>query len=243
MLFDIKKLFTNGSTLGRFEYLKVMTLSAFFVMILYLLLVVISPECNNILFYLILAISIMALICFNIISLVATYKRLGNIFDKTVLTVISFIIFFVSGIVSLFQFVFLVVIMLIPGKKKSDNVVSSKLFWLILPLTVVLFVFGKYSGALRWVSTESMTNTLQPHDRLVINIFEKNYERGDLVLHKTENKPIFIKRIVALPGETVDFKTTDDGATYLYINGKQASVIGGEGLMLKQPLRSNSLEE
>ncbi len=30
---------------------------------------------------------------------------------------------------------------------------------------------------------------------------------------------------------------------YLYINGKQASVIGGEGLMLKQPLRSNSLEE
>lgn len=30
---------------------------------------------------------------------------------------------------------------------------------------------------------------------------------------------------------------------YLYINGKQASVIGGEGLMLKQPLRSNSLDE
>lgn len=30
---------------------------------------------------------------------------------------------------------------------------------------------------------------------------------------------------------------------YLYINGKQANVIGGEGLMIKQPLRSNSLEE
>ena len=30
---------------------------------------------------------------------------------------------------------------------------------------------------------------------------------------------------------------------YLYITGKQASVIGGEGLMLKQPLRSNSLDE
>lgn len=30
---------------------------------------------------------------------------------------------------------------------------------------------------------------------------------------------------------------------YLYINGKKASVIGGEGLMLKQPLRSNSLDE
>lgn len=30
---------------------------------------------------------------------------------------------------------------------------------------------------------------------------------------------------------------------YLYIDGRQASVIGGEGLMLKQPLRSNSLDD
>lgn len=30
---------------------------------------------------------------------------------------------------------------------------------------------------------------------------------------------------------------------YLYIKGKQANMIGGEGLMLKQPLRSNSLDE
>lgn len=30
---------------------------------------------------------------------------------------------------------------------------------------------------------------------------------------------------------------------YLYIDGRQASVIGGEGLMLKQPLRSTSLDD
>lgn len=30
---------------------------------------------------------------------------------------------------------------------------------------------------------------------------------------------------------------------YLYINGKQANVIGGEGLMLKQPLKRNSLDD
>lgn len=30
---------------------------------------------------------------------------------------------------------------------------------------------------------------------------------------------------------------------YLYINGKQADMIGGEGLMLKQPLRKDSLDE
>ena len=30
---------------------------------------------------------------------------------------------------------------------------------------------------------------------------------------------------------------------YLYINGRQADIIGGEGLMLKQPLRKDSLDE
>ena len=32
-------------------------------------------------------------------------------------------------------------------------------------------------------------------------------------------------------------------SVYLYIDGKQANVIGGEGLMLKQPLRSTSLDD
>ena len=30
---------------------------------------------------------------------------------------------------------------------------------------------------------------------------------------------------------------------YLYINGKQANVIGGEGIMIKQPLNERSLDE
>ena len=31
--------------------------------------------------------------------------------------------------------------------------------------------------------------------------------------------------------------------TYLYINGKQANVIGGEGIMIKQPLSERSFDE
>ena len=30
---------------------------------------------------------------------------------------------------------------------------------------------------------------------------------------------------------------------YLYINGKQANVIGGEGIMIKQPLSERSFDE
>lgn len=41
-------------------------------------------------------------------------------------------------------------------------------------------------------------------------------------------------------------KTANSGTsipTYLYINGKQANVIGGEGIMVKQPLNERSLDE
>ena len=31
--------------------------------------------------------------------------------------------------------------------------------------------------------------------------------------------------------------------TYLYVNGKQANVVGGEGIMVKQPLNERSLDE
>ena len=31
--------------------------------------------------------------------------------------------------------------------------------------------------------------------------------------------------------------------TYLYINGRQANVIGGEGIMIKQPLSERSFDE
>jgi len=41
--------------------------------------------------------------------------------------------------------------------------------------------------------------------------------------------------------KTANKNTTLD--VYLYINGKQAEVVGGEGIMINQPLSSKSLEE
>ena len=41
--------------------------------------------------------------------------------------------------------------------------------------------------------------------------------------------------------KTVNYSTRKP--VYLYLNGKQADIIGGEGLMLKQPLRNDSLSE
>lgn len=46
-----------------------------------------------------------------------------------------------------------------------------------------------------------------------------------------------IKQVI----KTVNSNTSSP--VYLYINGKQANVIGGEGVMLKQPLNDKSLDE
>ncbi len=46
-----------------------------------------------------------------------------------------------------------------------------------------------------------------------------------------------VKQII----KTANANTTHP--VYLYINGKQANVIGGEGIMLKQPLNERSLDE
>ena len=46
-----------------------------------------------------------------------------------------------------------------------------------------------------------------------------------------------VKQII----KTVNSNTSSP--VYLYINGHQANVIGGEGIMLKQPLNERSLDE
>ena len=52
-----------------------------------------------------------------------------------------------------------------------------------------------------------------------------------------ESTYIRVKQII----RTANANTTKP--VYLYINGKQANVIGGEGIMLKQPLNERSLDE
>ena len=66
-----------------------------------------------------------------------------------------------------------------------------------------------------------MANTLQVNDRVIINIFDKEYHRGDIIIHSTEKKDVvFVKRIVALPGEKVEIKKLQDNSYGIYINGK-----------------------
>jgi len=69
-------------------------------------------------------------------------------------------------------------------------------------------------------------------DKIVINL-SGNFEQGG----GTDG---LYKRLYQLI-KTSNKNTSLD--VYLYINGKQADVIGGEGIMLNQPLNEKSLEE
>jgi len=62
---------------------------------------------------------------------------------------------------------------------------------------------------------DAMVPTYQDKDYLLIKKFDKNYERGAIVVFKNPKKPeeYFIKRIIGLPGEKVQIK---EGSVYLY---------------------------
>ena len=65
------------------------------------------------------------------------------------------------------------------------------------------------------VSGTSMNNTLKDGEILLLNKFDKKYERYDIVVFDYEDSKL-VKRIIGLPGETVEYK---DGI--LYINDEE----------------------
>lgn len=66
-----------------------------------------------------------------------------------------------------------------------------------------------------YVKGSAMEPTYKDGDYLLIDEFSKNYQRGDVIIFRYPKNPqeLFIKRIIALPGEKVQLK---EGSVYLY---------------------------
>jgi len=98
------------------------------------------------------------------------------------------------------------------------------------------------SAPTKWEKSKGFTSEI-PNGTKVLSIRESansimidlssNFESGG----GAESTYMRVKQII----KTANANTSIP--TYLYINGKQANVIGGEGIMIKQPLNERSFDE
>ena len=65
------------------------------------------------------------------------------------------------------------------------------------------------------VSGSSMESTLEDGEILLLKKYDKTYDRNDIIVFDYDNTKL-VKRIIGLPGETVEYKNKK-----LYINGKE----------------------
>ena len=102
---------------------------------------------------------------------------------------------------------------------------GSKLFreiieWVksLLIAGVLAFVIHTFLFAVVIVSGSSMEPTLHNNERLIMNKIGYKFhapERGDIIVFHATAEEDYIKRVIALPGETIEYKNDE-----LLINGQ-----------------------
>lgn len=105
--------------------------------------------------------------------------------------------------------------------EESTSVFRTLMDWVIyiLVIVVITYVIITYVGQRTRVDGSSMETTLSDGDHLLVDKISyrfKEPERYDIIVfpYKHEKNVYYIKRIVGLPGETVDIQ-----GGYTYING------------------------
>ena len=106
-------------------------------------------------------------------------------------------------------------------EKKPVNWKSEIISWIqiLVAAAAIAFVLNTFIIANSRVPSASMENTIMTGDRVVgnrLSYLTKNPERYDVIIFKypDDESQLFIKRIIGLPGETVEIR---DG--HIYIDG------------------------
>jgi signal peptidase I len=88
-------------------------------------------------------------------------------------------------------------------------------------VSVRAFIFQPY-----YITGSAMSPTLNNHDYTFFKEFDKNYQRGDIIIHRDTKggANVLVKRIIGLPGEKMQIK---DGKVYIY----NVSTPNGEALV------------
>ncbi|MCI7179419.1 MAG: signal peptidase I [Schaedlerella sp.] len=117
--------------------------------------------------------------------------------------------------------------------EKEKSVLRELVGWLvyILVIVAVTWLIVTFVGQRTRVSGQSMETTLHDGDNLIVDKISFRFrdpKRFEIIVfpYKYEENTYYIKRIMGLPGETVQVK---DG--YLYINGEKLEENYGNELM------------
>lgn len=112
---------------------------------------------------------------------------------------------------------------------KPSGLLSACFEWLSAAITAVVVVAVLFSCVVRIVnvSGDSMKNTLQNGDRLVLSNFLYEPDYGDVVVITRENDTPLIKRVIGLAGDRI---RVDGNSGIVYRNGEKLDepyVLGG----------------
>lgn len=104
-------------------------------------------------------------------------------------------------------------------KKEIMNSIKELVIYAIAIVAISLFIVN-FVGQRTIVDGHSMCDTLDDRDNLIVDKLSYRFgdiDRFDIVVFKYQNDPkvFFIKRIIGLPGETVQIVGDD-----IYINGE-----------------------
>lgn len=116
--------------------------------------------------------------------------------------------------------------------KEAKSILSNVLY--IAGVLFLSFLIVRYVGQRTEVIGNSMVPTLQDEDQLITDKITYRFrdpERFDIIVfpHEPVNE-FYIKRIIGMPGETVEI--SEDGT--IFINGKELGEEYGYGITLPQ---------
>ena len=113
------------------------------------------------------------------------------------------------------------------AKKNSTLVACFEWVSLLIgALVLVVIIFALFFRVVG-VSGDSMDDTLQNGDRLILITQFDTIERGDIIVVTREGEEPYIKRVIAVAGDTIDI---DDKSGRVLLNGEvlnEEYVLGG----------------
>jgi signal peptidase I len=107
------------------------------------------------------------------------------------------------------------------GCRVAEEQKKKKGSWLvpIIAAVAVAFIVRSFIAAPYVVEGASMEPSLYDNDRILVNkttTWMGEFDRGDVIIIEGENNRHYVKRIIGLPGETVEMQEGE-----LYIDGEQ----------------------